>query len=80
MNASLYNFLSFSGDVCPMGQYCPVGSSNGTYCPPGTNLNTTGTGLGIAGMQLAFRWYDTSDSSGNFGIAYICTSPKHKRA
>ena len=24
------------------GQYCPEGSANGTYCPPGTYLDTTG--------------------------------------
>ena len=24
------------------GQYCPAGSANGTYCPPGTYLDTTG--------------------------------------
>ena len=26
-----------------MGQYCPAGSANGTYCPPGTYLNSTGS-------------------------------------
>ncbi|CAC5381825.1 unnamed protein product [Mytilus coruscus] len=31
------------GDVCQMGQYCPIGSPSGTNCPPGTYLNTTGS-------------------------------------
>ena len=30
------------GDLCPSGTYCPLGSSAGTNCPPGTYLNTTG--------------------------------------
>ncbi|PIK35709.1 hypothetical protein BSL78_27465 [Apostichopus japonicus] len=31
-----------TGDICPSGHYCPAGSFEGTDCPPGTYLNTTG--------------------------------------
>lgn len=34
--------VCLTGDVCMAGQYCPAGSANGTYCPPGTYLDTTG--------------------------------------
>lgn len=37
------SFYFITGDLCPMGQYCPIGSSSGTNCPPGTYLNTTGS-------------------------------------
>ncbi|RUS80927.1 hypothetical protein EGW08_011308, partial [Elysia chlorotica] len=33
--------MSF-GDVCPLGEYCPEGSPEGTHCPNGTYSNVTG--------------------------------------
>ena len=35
-------FAFFAGNLCPMGYYCESGVSNGTGCPEGTFLNTTG--------------------------------------
>ena len=31
-----------TGDICPAGSYCPVGSSQHIYCPNGTFTNHTG--------------------------------------
>ncbi|XP_061734344.1 neurogenic locus notch homolog protein 3-like [Nerophis ophidion] len=31
-----------TGDLCPVGHYCPVGSASPTRCPDGTSTNTTG--------------------------------------
>ena len=31
-----------TGNVCPVGAYCPQGSHNYTLCPPGTLTNQTG--------------------------------------
>ena len=38
---SWYSPRSFTGDVCPVGTYCPEGSHAPTDCPAGTYLNTT---------------------------------------
>ena len=29
--------------MCPLGNYCPEGSSSGTACPQGTFMNQTGS-------------------------------------
>ena len=34
--------LFFSGDICPVGTYCPGGSAGPEQCPPGTYLGSTG--------------------------------------
>lgn len=31
-----------TGNICPLGKYCPQGSALGTDCPPGRYGNTTG--------------------------------------
>lgn len=31
-----------TGDICPVGYYCPLNSTTPTACPQGTYLNTTG--------------------------------------
>jgi hypothetical protein len=31
-----------TGDICPMGAYCPTGSNQTTLCPPGTFGSATG--------------------------------------
>lgn len=41
----------------------------GSFAGSSDNLNTTA----IAGQQLAIRWFDTTDNSGFFGIAYSNT-------
>lgn len=32
-----------TGNICPVGHYCPLGSSYPVVCPDGTYSNTTGT-------------------------------------
>lgn len=32
-----------TGDICPVGHYCPMGSSYPVACPDGTYSNTTGS-------------------------------------
>lgn len=32
-----------TGNICPVGHYCPSGSSYPVVCPDGTHSNTTGT-------------------------------------
>ena len=34
-----------TGDICPMGYYCPRGSVTGIPCPIGYYLNTTGSSV-----------------------------------
>lgn len=31
-----------TGDICPLGYYCPMGSASPLLCPDGTYSNTTG--------------------------------------
>ena len=31
-----------TGDICPTGSYCPIGTGTAELCPPGTFSNTTG--------------------------------------
>lgn len=31
-----------TGDICPVGHYCPMGSASPVLCPDGTYSNSTG--------------------------------------
>lgn len=31
-----------TGDICPLGHFCPMGSTSPVLCPDGTYSNSTG--------------------------------------
>lgn len=41
-----------TGDICPVGTYCPRGSDSPKNCPIGTYLNSTGNRLDTNGFDL----------------------------
>ena len=43
MNYNIYVFFAGSdADICPVGHYCPTGTSSPQQCPKGTYSNGTG--------------------------------------
>lgn len=47
-----------TGDICPMGHYCPLGSTSPVVCPDGTYSNTTGIDNLLHGTASTVTYYD----------------------
>lgn len=75
VNSTIYLFIGYycsggamssmpsdgvTGNICPVGHYCPMGASSPVVCPDGTYSNTTGIGSSFYGTAWQIRYQDAS--------------------